>query len=418
MKDKQSINAHEVALQQFDEAADFLNLEPWIRGYLRVPERWLTVNFPVKMDDGSVRMFTGHRVQHNTTRGPSKGGIRYHPGVTIDEVKALATWMTWKCAVVNIPYGGGKGGVTCNPKEMSQNELERLTRRYTSEIALIIGPERDIPAPDVYTNAQTMAWIMDTYSMPVGHCAPGVVTGKPLSIGGSLGREEATGRGCVYALINAFGHLGIDPRNARIAIQGYGNAGSVVGKLIQDYGARLIAINDSRGGVYCETGLDARQVLEHKERTGCVAGFDGTDAISNEELLALECEALVPSALENAITEENAGKVRARVVAEAANGPTTPAADKILDENGVFVLPDIYANAGGVTVSYFEWVQNIQQLFWTEKDVNMRLKSIMDEAFQQLIQLHDRHKIPMRLAAYAFGVKKVAEALRVRGIYP
>ena len=416
--EKQSINPHKVALQQFDEAADFLDLEADLRENLRVPERWLTVNFPVKMDDGSIKMFMGHRVQHNTTRGPAKGGIRYHPNVTLDEVKALATWMTWKCAIVGIPFGGGKGGVTCNPKEMSMNELERLTRRFTSEISLIIGPERDIPAPDVYTNSQTMAWIMDTYSMTKGYCAPGIVTGKPLSIGGSLGRNEATGRGCVYSIIEACKHLGIDMNGSRVVIQGYGNAGSVVGKLIQEYGARIIAVSDTRGGIYCESGFDAQKVLEHKEKTGSVAGFEGTDSITNDELMALECEILVPAALENVLTRGNAGKVKTRVIAEAANGPTTPEADKVLFDNGVFVIPDIYSNAGGVTVSYFEWVQNIQQLFWTEKDVNMRLKNIMTEAFQQLIRLVDQHKIPMRLAAYALGVGRVAEALRVRGIYP
>jgi glutamate dehydrogenase/leucine dehydrogenase len=415
---EQSINLHEIALKQFDEAADFLDLETDIRENLRIPERWLTSNFPVKMDDGSIKMFTGHRVQHNTTRGPAKGGIRYHPSVTVDVVKALATWMTWKCAIVGIPFGGGKGGITCNPKEMSTSELERLTRRYASEISIIIGPERDIPSPDVNTNSQTMAWIMDTYSMTRGYCAPGIVTGKPLSIGGSLGRYEATGRGCVYSIIETCKHLGIDINGARIVIQGYGKAGSVIGKLIQEYGARIIAVNDSRGGIYSESGLDAQKVLEHKDKTGSVEGFEGTDSITTDELLSLECEVFAPSALENVLTDDNASKVKTRIVAEAANGPTTPEADKILFDNGIFVIPDIYSNAGGVTVSYFEWVQNIQQLFWTEKDVNMRLKNIMMEAFQQLIRLVDQHKIPMRLAAYALGVGRVGEALRVRGIYP
>jgi glutamate dehydrogenase/leucine dehydrogenase len=418
MSEKKLINPYEVAMMQFDAAADFLDLEQDIRENLRVPERWLTVNFPVKMDDGSIKMFTGHRVQHNTTRGPAKGGIRYHPNVNLDEVKALATWMTWKCAVVGIPFGGGKGGVTCNPKEMSLNELERMTRRYTSEISLIIGPERDIPAPDVYTNPQTMAWIMDTYSMTKGYCAPGIVTGKPLSIGGSLGRGEATGRGCVYAIIETCKHLGINLNSASVVVQGYGNAGSVVAKLIQEYGARIIAVTDSHGGVFSKDGIDANKLLAYKEETGSVAGFDGTDGITNQELLTLDCEILVPSALENQLTVDNADKVKAKVIAEAANGPTTPEADEILFEKGIFVIPDIFANAGGVTVSYFEWVQNIQQLFWTEKDVNMRLKNIMTDAFQRLIRLCDQNKIPMRLAAYALGVGRVAEALRVRGIYP
>lgn len=413
-----SVNPHEVAMKQFDEAADFLDLEADLREYLKLPERWLTVNFPVKMDDGSVHVFTGHRVQHSTTRGPAKGGIRYHPGVTIDVVKALATWMTWKCAIVGIPFGGGKGGVACNPKEMSTQELERLTRRYASEISPIIGPDRDIPSPEVYTNAQTMAWFMDTYSMTTGYCSPGIVTGKPLSIGGSLGRRESTGRGCVYSIVEASKHLGIDLNGSRVVIQGFGNAGSAVGKLIQEYGSKVIAVSDSRGGIYCESGLDARKVFDFKEKTGSVIEFEGAERLTNDELLALECEILVPAALENVLTAENAGNVKTRVIAEAANGPTTPEADKILFDNGIFVIPDIYSNAGGVTVSYFEWVQNIQQLFWTEKDVNMRLKNIMTEAFQQLIRLSDRHKIPMRLAAYALGVGRVAEALRVRGIYP
>ncbi len=413
-----SVNPFEVAMKQFDEAADFLDLEADIREYLKLPERWLTVNFPVKMDDGSVQMFVGHRVQHSTTRGPAKGGIRYHPDVTIELIKALATWMTWKCAIVGIPFGGGKGGVACNPKEMSTQELERLTRRFASEISPIIGPERDIPSPDVYTDAQTMAWFMDTYSMTTGYCSPGIVTGKPLSIGGSLGREEATGRGCVYSIVEASKHLGIDLNGSRIVIQGFGNAGSAVGRLIQDYGSKVIAVNDSRGGIYRESGFDARKVFEYKEKTGSVIDFDGSESITNDELMALECEVLVPAALEMVLTEENANTVKARVIAEAASGPTTPEADKILFDNDIFVIPDIYSNAGGVTVSYFEWVQNIQQLFWTEKDVNMRLKNIMTEAFQQLIRLCDQHKIPMRLAAYALGVGRVAEALRVRGIYP
>lgn len=415
---ERTVNPFEVAMKQFDEAADFLDLEADIREYLKLPERWLTVNFPVKMDDGSVQMFVGHRVQHSTTRGPAKGGIRYHPNVTIEVVKALAALMTWKCAIVGIPFGGAQGGVACNPKEMSTRELERLTRRFASEISPIIGPERDILSPDVYTDAQTMAWFMDTYSMTMGYCSPGIVTGKPLSIGGSLGREEATGRGCVYSIVETFRHLGFDLNGSRIVIQGFGNAGSAVGRLIQEYGSKVIAVNDSRGGVYCESGIDARKLFEYKEKTGSVIDFHGAESITNDELMALECEVLVPSALENVLTEENAANVKARVIAEAANGPTTPEADKILFDKGVFVIPDIYSNAGGVTVSYFEWVQNIQQLFWTEKDVNMRLKNIMAEAFQQLIRLCDQHRIPMRLAAYALGVGRVAEALRVRGIYP
>ncbi len=415
---KETLNPFEIAQAQFNTAAEVLKLEPWLREVLRRPKRQLIVSIPTKMDDGSIRVFEGYRVQHNLARGPAKGGIRYHPSVTLDEVKALASWMTWKCATVNIPYGGGKGGVVCNPKEMSQRELENMTRRYASEISIIIGPERDIPAPDVYTNAQTMAWIMDTYSMTVGSTQLGVVTGKPLQVGGSQGRAEATARGVQFVTREACREKKIAPRGARVAVQGFGNAGSIAARLLSEDGMSVIAVSDSTGGIQNPKGLDIKAVLAHKEKTGSLAGFREADSITNERLLELECDVLVPAALENQITLDNAARVRARIVAEAANGPTTPGADEILHKNGVFLIPDILANAGGVTVSYFEWVQSLQAFFWEEGQVNQHLEKIMSRAFQEVLATSKKHEVHMRTAAYILAVGRVADATRIRGIYP
>lgn len=411
-------NPYELALQNFDETAEYLNLHRNIIRRVKYPERELTVNFPVKMRDGEVKIFTGHRVQHNTGRGPAKGGIRYHPEANLDHCRALATWMTWKCAVVNIPYGGGKGGVECNPLEMNTYELEGLTRRFTSEISIIIGPEKDIPAPDVYTNAQTMAWIMDTYSMVKGYCVPGVVTGKPLSVGGSLGRHEATGRGVVFTIEAACKHLGIDISKTKSAVQGFGNVGSIAAKYLAKDGSKVIAASDVKGGVRNDEGLDIEALMKHVEKTGSVIGFPNTNPISNEDLLELDVDILVPAALENQIHGDNASRIKAKIIAEGANGPTTPKADKILFENGVFIIPDILANAGGVTVSYFEWVQNIQHLFWKEIDIVERLKSIMNNSFNEVLETAQKNKVHNRLAANILAVSRVAQAITDRGIYP
>jgi len=412
-------NPWHAAMQVFDSAADILELQDGVRKRAKFPERELTVNFPAKMRDGRIEMFTGYRVQHNTARGPAKGGIRYHPNVTIDEVRALASWMTWKCAVVGIPFGGGKGGVICNPKEMDDHELESMTRRFASELVNFIGPERDIPAPDVYTNPQVMAWIMDTYSMHRGYTVPGVVTGKPLSIGGSQGRNEATGRGCVHVIAEAAKHLKMKLARCAAVVQGFGNAGSIAAQLLaSEHRTKIIAVNDSTGGVYNKKGLNLTALLKHKEKTGKVKGFSGAEAIDNEELLALPCDVLIPAALENAITAQNAAKIKARLIAEAANGPTTPEADQILHNNDVFLLPDILANAGGVTVSYFEWVQDNYSFFWKEKDVNKNLHEVMVKSWAEVLQTAQKRKVDMRRAAYVVAVARVAEAIRVRGIYP
>jgi glutamate dehydrogenase (NAD(P)+) len=371
------------------------------------------------MDDGSIKMFEGYRVHHNVDRGPSKGGIRYHPNVTIDEVKALAMWMTWKCAVVNVPFGGAKGGVICDPHKMSMGEIERLTRRYTTEISFFIGPEKDIPAPDVNTNPQIMAWIMDTYSMNIGYSVPHVVTGKPLEIGGSEGRVEATARGCIFTILKTCKFLGLPINKARVVIQGYGNAGYNVAKLIVEEGARVIAISDSKGGIYNEEGLNPEEVIRHKRETGSVIDFPKARNITNEELLELDCEILVPAALENQIHENNAHKIKAKIIAEAANGPTTPEADKILFSRGIFVIPDILANAGGVTVSYFEWVQDLQAFFWKEEDVNLKLKEVIESSFYNVLEIFKREKdIDMRTAAYMLAIGRVARAVQLRGLYP
>jgi len=411
-------NAYDVALENFDAAANALELHSDIREMIKYPERILTVTVPVRMDDGHIHRFEAYRVQHSSVRGPAKGGIRYHPQVTLDEVKALATWMTWKCAVVNIPFGGGKGGVTCDPKHMSQGELERMTRRYTSAILPLIGPEQDIPAPDVYTNPQTMAWIMDTYSMTKGYPIPGVVTGKPISLGGSLGRNEATGRGVFNTIECACEHLRMALKGATVAVQGFGNAGSIAAQLLHEAGAKVIAVSDSTGCIYNKRGLDIPHLLHLKALTGRVAGFPEAESIRPEELLALECDILVPAALENAIDGDNAEMVRTRIVAEAANGPVTPAADRILERKGVFLIPDILCNAGGVTVSYFEWVQDEQHLFWEAQDVYNRLERVMKTAFREVLKIHEERNVPMRIAANMLGVGRVAEAVKIRGIYP
>ncbi len=411
-------NAYEVALENFDLAADALELEPSLRAMIKRPERVLSVGVPVRMDTGQVVRFEGFRVQHNTARGPAKGGIRYHPNVTVDEVKALATWMTWKCAVVNIPFGGGKGGVTCDPKSMSNRELEHLTRRYASAILPLIGPEKDIPAPDVYTTPQIMAWIMDTYSMHQGYPVHSVVTGKPIALGGSLGRNEATGRGCYYTIQSACEHLKIPVKGARVVVQGFGNAGSIAAHLLDSAQAVVIAASDSRGAIYNRHGLDIPKLIMHKERTGCLKGFPGAEDITPEELLAAECEILVPAALENAITAENAHMVHTRLIAEAANGPVTPEADRILEGRGIFLIPDILCNAGGVTVSYFEWVQDEAHLFWDENDVNAKLEKIMTRSFNDVSKIYTDRKVSMRIAANMLGIGRVAEACRLRGLYP
>jgi len=411
-------NIWSVAQAQFDHAAELLTLDPGMRRVLRVPKRELTVNFPVTMDDGHVEVFTGYRVQHNVSRGPAKGGIRYHQDVTRDEVRALAMWMTWKCAVVNIPYGGGKGGVIVDPKQLSQRELEGLTRRFTTEISPIIGPDRDIPAPDVNTNSQTMAWIMDTFSMHHGYTIPGVVTGKPIAIGGSLGRNEATARGAVFTLLKASKALDLSLKGARVAIQGYGNAGSIAADLLAREGSVIIAVSDSSGGIFNPKGLDPAKVSAWKKEHGTVVGFPGADEVSNQEILELECEILVPAALENQITQHNAHRIKARIVAEAANGPTTPEADEILADHGVFLIPDILCNAGGVTVSYFEWVQDMQSFFWTEERINESLKEIMDRAFEAVYEMSTTREVDMRTAAYMVAVARVAEATTLRGLYP
>jgi len=415
---EEKLSSFQIGLELLDRAAEKLKLNPGLHKKIRCPKRQLIVSIPVKMDDGSLEVFTGYRVQHNVDRGPSKGGIRYHPTVTRDEIKALAMAMTWKCAVVGIPYGGAKGGVTCNPKEMSQAEIERLTRRFTYEISVIIGPEKDILAPDVYTDSQVMAWVMDTYSMAQGFTIPGVVTGKPLALGGTLGRKDATAWGTVFTIQQAVEYLGLDLKKTTVAVQGYGNAGAGAARILADKGAKIIAVSDSRGGVYNEKGLDPIKVAEYKNSTGSVKGYEKGETISNKELLELKCDVLVPAALENQITEENAERIKAKIIAEAANGPTTPGADEILARKKIFVIPDILANAGGVTVSYFEWMQDLQFHFWTEEEVNAQLEKVMVKGFQDVLKVYREERVDMRTAAYMLAVSRVAEATRLRGIYP
>jgi glutamate dehydrogenase (NAD(P)+) len=413
-----AINPWEVAQQQFDLAAERLNLDPGLRQVLREPRREFTCHFPVHMDDGSVQVFTGYRVQHNLGRGPAKGGLRYHQDVSLDEVKALAMWMTWKCAVVGIPYGGGKGGVIVDPKKLSQKELEGLTRRFATEIEVLIGPERDIPAPDVNTNAQVMAWIMDTYSMHQGYTVPGVVTGKPISLGGSEGRHEATARGCVYTIVEAARHMGMDLKTARVSVQGFGNAGSIAARLIREEGATVVAVSDSTGGIHDPSGLDIAKVIAWKGEHGTVQGFPGVTDISNADVLEVDCDILIPAALENQITSRNASRIKARLIAEAANGPTTPDADAELFSRGVFMIPDILCNAGGVTVSYFEWVQDLNRDHWSEAVVNEKLHGIMIKAFGETLAIAQRESCDMRTAAYLLAVDRVADAMDMRGLYP
>jgi glutamate dehydrogenase (NAD(P)+) len=411
-------NVWDMAQRQLDEVSQLIGLNESLHGYLRQPKRVLEVSVPVHMDDGGVRMFTGYRVQHNMARGPGKGGIRFHPDVTLDEVKALAMWMTWKCALVNLPFGGAKGGVICDPKHMSMSELENLTRRFTSEISIIIGPEKDIPAPDVYTTPQMMAWIMDTFSMQHGYSIPGVVTGKPVAIGGSLGRDKATARGCAYVVDEAMEELGKEVEGATVSIQGFGNAGMYAAQLMAERGYRVVAVSDSLGGVANDKGLDVKQLMAHKSETGSVVGFTGGEHADNREVLEFDCDVLVPAALEKVITRENAPRIRAQIVAEAANGPTLPDADDILFDRGIMVLPDILANAGGVTVSYFEWVQDLQANFWEEDEINERLKRKMTRAFRETHEQAKRHGVSMRKGAYCVAVARVADATKLRGLYP
>jgi len=405
-------------LQEFDGAARILNLEPGIWKILTTPKRQIIVSCPVQMDNGEIEVFTGYRVQYNITLGPAKGGIRYHPGVTLDEVTALAAWMTWKCAVAHIPFGGGKGGVICDPTRMSKREIEALTRRYVAEIVDAIGPEKDVPAPDVNTDAQIMAWVMDTYSMHVGHTTTSVVTGKPVELGGSLGRREATGRGVMIVTRESCKHLGIDIRNATVAVQGFGNVGSISAELIaQETGAKIVAVTDWKGGVYNKAGLDVPGLIQHVQQKKTVDGFAGGERLSNTDLFKLGVDVLIPAALENQITIDNAGDVTAKIIVEGANGPTTPEANRLLHERGVFIVPDILANSSGVTTSYFEWVQDRYGYFWSEKEVNERLEAKMEEAFHAVLQTSIKYKVDMRTAAYIVAISRVATVTRMRGMY-
>jgi glutamate dehydrogenase (NAD(P)+) len=411
-------NPFEIARQQLRLVGKTFNIDPNLINVLQECKKAVEVAIPISMDDGSIRTFTGYRVQHNIARGPSKGGIRYHPDVTLDEVKALSMWMTWKCSLMNIPFGGAKGGVVCNPKEMSVRELERMTRRYTTEIITEIGPEKDIPAPDVGTSGREMAWLFDTYSMNKGHSVLGVVTGKPLAVGGSLGRLEATSRGGLYCLLEAFKKLDISPAGQRVAIQGFGNVGSFFAKFVAEEGSKVVAVSDSSGGVYNPKGLDVAALLAFKQETGELTGFRGGEAISNEDLILVDCDVLAPCALEQVITSDNAASVKAKIVVEGANGPTTPAADDILEDMGVLILPDVLANAGGVVVSYFEWVQGLQEYFWKEDEVNEKLRDIVCRAFEETWNLRKERQTSMRMAAYGAAVRRVAEATTTRGLYP
>ncbi len=413
----ESSNPYKNALQQLDLAAAKLQLDANILEVLRRPERELTVNFPVKMDDGSVHVFTGYRVQHNIARGPSKGGIRYSPLTDIDEVRALAMWMTWKCAIVDIPFGGAKGGVICNPRELSNSELERLTRRYTSSISTVIGPDIDIPAPDMGTNAQTMAWLMDTYSMIKGRTSPAVVTGKPVAIGGSLGRSDATGRGIFVITREAIKEFALEMRGLSVAVQGFGNVGGVAARIFHENGAKVVAVSDALGGLYNPEGLDIPALQQFANRDGSLSQ-EGAERIDTKALLELPVDVLVPAATENQITAENAHRIRAKAIIEGANGPTTPAADPILKERGVFLVPDVLANAGGVVVSYFEWVQDLQFLFWSEAEVNAKMERILMNAYKSVRDMAREHDCEMRLAAHLIAVKRVADATELRGIFP
>jgi glutamate dehydrogenase (NAD(P)+) len=414
---EQELNPWVAAEARFDEAAGRLGLDDGLCKVLRTPSRELIVHVPVQLDDGRLELFTGFRVQHSIARGPGKGGIRYAPDVTLDEIRALAAWMTWKCAVVNIPFGGAKGGVICNPQLLSDAELEKITRRYTAEILPFIGPETDVPAPDVNTNEQIMAWIMDTYSMHVRRTTTAVVTGKPLNLGGSRGRPEATGRGCMIVSLEALKRLGMRPESARVVVQGFGNVGAMSSKLMAQTGFRIISVIEIDGAIYNADGLDIPALLRHRKETGSIVDFPGAEAIDPEEALFLECEVLLPGAKENVITSQNVGRIRAKILCEGANGPTTPVADQILAEKGVFVIPDILANAGGVTVSYFEWVQDRQGYFWNEQLVNERLREIMVNSFQDVVGYADKHGVNNRIAAFMVALDRVAFAIKLRGIY-
>jgi len=413
----QEINPWEAQSARFEFAARKLNLDPGLWKVLSSPAREIIVHFPVSMDDGRIEMFTGFRVQHSIVRGPGKGGIRYAPDITLDEIRALASWMTWKCAVVNIPFGGAKGGVICNPKEMSQGELERMTRRYTSEIIDFIGPEKDVPAPDMNTNEQTMAWIMDTYSMHHGHTVTSVVTGKPVNIGGSRGRLEATGRGVMVVCDESLRYLNMQQEGCRVIIQGFGNVGSNAARLLMEHGYKIIGIAEADGGLFNQNGIDIHQLIDYKERNGTILGFPNAEATPSEELIVSECEILIPAACENVITSRNADKIKARIVVEGANGPTTAVADEILADKHIFVAPDILSNAGGVTASYFEWVQDRQGYFWKEAFVNEQLEQILRDSFDDVVRFSEAHNVNNRIAAYMLAIDRVAFTIRQRGIY-
>src|SRR5579859_248055 len=410
-------NPFEAMMERFDHAAKLLNLDKGLYKILRHPEKQLIVSVPVLRDNGDVEVYTGYRVLYNTSRGPAKGGIRFDLNVTLDEVKALAAWMTWKCAVVNIPFGGAKGGVICDPTTMSMAELERVTRRYTSGIIDVLGPDSDVPAPDVNTNERVMAWIMDTYSMHKRHTVTAVVTGKPVEMGGSLGRREATGRGCMFVAREALVRLGIPMQGARVAVMGFGNVGSVAADMMSKQGATVVAVSDKSGGLLNPTGLDIQALIAWVKEHKALAGYPGAEAITNDQLLACDCDVLIPAAMENVITSKNANKIKAKIICEGANGPTTAGADKLLEQKGIFVIPDILANAGGVTVSYFEWVQDRGGYFWDEDTVNNRLEQIMVKAFRDVVALADKHKVNPRIAAYMLAIDRVAAMHRLRGMY-
>lgn len=410
-------NPFEDMMSRFDRAAQLLDLEPGLQKILLHPEKEITVAVPVQLDNGEIEVFTGYRVHHNTSRGPAKGGIRFDMHVSIDEVRALAAWMTWKCAVVNVPFGGAKGGVICDPYKLSNGELERITRRYTAGIISVLGPDSDVPAPDVNTNEKVMAWLMDTYSMHMRHTAPAVVTGKPIEMGGSLGRREATGRGVMISALGAMQHLGMKVQGTTVAVQGFGNVGSVAARLLEEQGCKVVAIGDRTGALYNPKGIDVAEAIAYVKEHKVLEGYGKGDVITNEELLELEVDVLVPAALENVITRKNAAKIRAKLICEGANGPTTAPADSILDDKGIFVVPDILANAGGVTVSYFEWVQNRGGYYWTEQTVNERLQQIMQSSFRDVLDLSRKHKVNMRTAAYMLAISRVAAVHRLRGIY-
>lgn len=407
-----------MAQKQLEDVARLINLEDNILERLKYPKKSLIVSLPVKMDDGTVKTFMGYRVQHDLAMGPSKGGIRYSPDVDLGEVAALAMWMTWKCSLMNLPFGGAKGGVCCNPESMSEGELERLTRRYTTEILPIIGPEKDIPAPDMYTNEKTMAWIMDTYSNYYGYAIPGVVTGKPIGLGGSLGRIEATGRGVAYCTMCMLKKLGMPEKGLDIVIQGFGNVGSVTARRLHQQGHKIIAVSDVRGGIYNKNGINIEKLLDYFKNNGTIEGFEGTEPVSNEALLELKCDVLIPCAVGNVITKDNAAKIDCKIIAEGANGPITPEADEILNDRGILIIPSILANSGGVTVSYFEWVQDIQRLFWAENEVIKKLKILLEKTFNEVYELSVAKKVDLRTAAMIIGVSRVAEAKKLRGLYP